>query len=155
VLSSIEKDGTVNFVNAPVLLKEKNIVVSESKSNEMTSYANLIRLEITTDKGTEKIAGTVFGKNNIRIVQLSGYDIDLEPALDMLLIMNYDKPGLVGNVGTILGKEKINIASLQMARKTSGGDAITVLTVDHEIGDKVLSELAAIENVKNVKFIQS
>jgi D-3-phosphoglycerate dehydrogenase len=121
----------------------------------MTSYANLIRLEITTDKGTEKIAGTVFGKNNIRIVQLSGYDIDLEPALDMLLIMNYDKPGLVGNVGTILGKEKINIASLQMARKTSGGDAITVLTVDHEIGDKVLSELAAIENVKNVKFIQS
>jgi D-3-phosphoglycerate dehydrogenase len=154
ILTPIIKEP-VNFVNAPLILKERNILVSESKSSEITHYTNFIKLEIITDKGKKfSIAGTVFGKENTRIVEIGHYDIDLEPAGNMLIIYNLDKPGLVGNIGTILGKEKINIASLQMARKVSGGDAITILTVDSMVDEEILKKLAKVENIKEVKFVK-
>ncbi|MFH1824571.1 MAG: phosphoglycerate dehydrogenase [Candidatus Firestonebacteria bacterium] len=145
----------VNFVNALLILKEKNILVSESKSNEVTHYTNFIELEITTDKDKKfSIAGTVFGKDSIRIVELGNYDIDLEPAENMLIIYNLDKPGIVGNIGTTLGQERINIASLQMARKESGGEAMTILTVDSVVNDEILKKISQIENIKEVKFVK-
>src|SRR3989339_20712 len=154
VLTPITKEP-VNFVNAPHIIKEKNILVNESKSNLIKEYTSFIKVAITTDKGRNSIGGTVFGKNNIRISRLFGYDIDLERATYMLIIINKDVPGMVGKIGTLLGKENINIASLQMARKITGGDATTILTLDNQIEDKIMLELAKMDNIRAVKFVKN
>ncbi|MFH1074145.1 MAG: phosphoglycerate dehydrogenase [Candidatus Firestonebacteria bacterium] len=154
VLSPIVKEP-VNFVNAPHILKEKNILVSEFKSNVIKEYTSFIKVALTTDKERISIGGTVFGKNNIRISRLLGYDIDLEPATYMLIIINKDVPGMVGKIGTLLGKENINIASLQMARKITGGDATTILTLDNQVEERIISDLAKMENIRGVKFVKN
>lgn len=153
ILTPIEKEP-VNFINAPFIFKEKGIVVSESKSNRTTDYTSLIKIVLDTDKESKSISGVVFGKDSMRIVQVGDYDIDLEPAAFMLVISNHDKPGFVGSIGTLLGKEKINIASLQMARKVNGGDAITVLTIDQDISEEMLACISKLENVKDVKLVK-
>ena len=154
ILTPIVKEP-VNFVNAPHIIKEKNIIVNESKSNLIKEYTSFIKVAVTTDKERSSIGGTVFGKNNIRISRLLGYDIDLEPATFMLIITNKDVPGMVGRIGTLLGKENINIASLQMARKITGGDATTILTLDNQIEERVISELSKMENIRGVKFVRN
>ncbi|MEI7904930.1 MAG: phosphoglycerate dehydrogenase [Candidatus Firestonebacteria bacterium] len=152
VLTPLEKES-VNFVNAPILAKDKGIVLSESKTNESSGYASLVKVELETENDCISIAGTVFGRDSLRIVQIRNYDIDLEPAEKMLVIQHNDKPGLVGNIGTLLGNENINIASLQLARKASGGDAIAVLTIDHHIGVEILMKIAKLPHIKDVKYI--
>ncbi|MEI6846224.1 MAG: phosphoglycerate dehydrogenase, partial [Candidatus Firestonebacteria bacterium] len=154
VLTPLVKDP-VNFVNAPHIMKDKNIVVTESRSNVIKEYTSFIKVALTTEKERVSIGGTVFGKDNIRISRLFGYDIDLEPAAYMLIITNKDVPGMVGKIGTLLGKENINIASLQMARKISGGDASTILTLDNELEERLMNELAKIENIRSVKFVKN
>jgi D-3-phosphoglycerate dehydrogenase len=154
ILSPIVKEP-VNFVNAPHILKDKNILVNESKSNLIKEYTSFIKVAITTDKERNSIGGTVFGKNNIRISRLFGYDIDLEPATYMLIVTNKDVPGMVGRIGTRLGKEGINIASLQMARKITGGDATTILTLDNQVDERVINDLSKIENIRSVKFVKN
>jgi D-3-phosphoglycerate dehydrogenase len=154
ILSPIIKEP-VNFVNAPLLLKEKNILVTESRSNAIKEYTSFIKLAITTDKERISIGGTVFGKDNVRIASLLGNDIDLEPAAYMLVIVNKDVPGMVGRMGTLLGKENINIASLQLARKITGGNATTIVTLDNPVEDRILVEIAKMENIKSVKFVKN
>ena len=153
VLTSIAKES-VNFVNAPIIAKDKNIIIAEARTSESSGYASLVKVELETENGVFSIAGTVFGRENKRIVQLRNYDIDLEPAEMMLVIQNNDKPGLVGSIGSILGSEGINIASLQMARNSSGGVATMVLTVDHEINEVIQAKMAQLPNIKEVKFVK-
>ncbi len=153
VLSGLANES-VNFVNAPIIAKDKNIIITEARTSESSGYASLVKVELETGSGNFSVAGTVFGRENKRIVQLRGYDIDLEPAEMMLVIQNNDKPGLVGSIGSILGAEGINIASLQMARNATGGVATMVLTVDHTINEDTLSRLAGLPNVKEVKFVK-
>ncbi len=154
VLTPIVKEP-VNMVNAPLILKEKNIVVNESRSNVVKEYSSFVKVEIVTDKEHNSIGGTVFGKDNIRISRLSGFDIDLEPAAYMLVIVNKDVPGMVGKIGTCLGRENINIASLQMGRKLIGTEATTLLTLDNPIDERVITELGKIENIRSVKFVKN
>ncbi len=154
VLTPIIKEP-VNMVNAPLILKEKNIVIHESKSNVVKDYSSFVKVAIITDKERSSIGGTVFGKDNVRISRLAGYDIDLEPAAYMLVIINKDVPGMVGKIGTCLGKENINIASLQMARKVIGTEATTLLTLDNPLEERVLAELAKIDNIRSVKFVKN
>ena len=154
ILSPIVKEP-VNMVNAPLILKDKNILVSESKSNAVKEYTSFIKVAITTDKGRNSIGGTVFGKDMLRICRLSGLDIDLEPAAYTLVIKNKDIPGMVGKIGTLLGTEKINIASLQMARKVVGDNATTILTLDNPIEERILIALSKMENIKGVKFVKN
>ncbi|PLX40624.1 MAG: phosphoglycerate dehydrogenase, partial [Deltaproteobacteria bacterium] len=111
---------------------------------------SLIRLNVVADKGGRPLAGAVFGKNEPRVVEIDGIDIEAMPEGNMLILWNNDRPGLVGAIGTTLGERGINIGQLQFGRSAPGGDAITVINVDSEPDDATLEALGALDNVNNL-----
>lgn len=143
----------VNLVNAPFIAKERAINVSEVKTTAAQDFTNLITVNLKTDKGQLAIAGTIFGKNNIRIVQIDGYYIDLVPAPYLIFTRHEDKPGVIGHTGTILGQKGANIARMQVGRKDIGGEAIMILEIDHEIDRETLKEIGAMTGIHVAKFI--
>jgi len=119
----------VNFVNAPLIVQERGIKVIESKVSKVEDFANLIVVQAMTEKGENMVAGTLLGKKEPRLVRIGEFDLDVIPEGYMLLCSNLDKPGVIGKIGTILGNRKINIAGMQVGRKTVGGKALTIINV--------------------------
>jgi D-3-phosphoglycerate dehydrogenase len=142
----------VNYVNAPLLIKDMKIVVNEKRSGESSIYKNLITVEIHTDKVKRKISGTVFGANEIRIVQIDDYSLELNPKGYMLLYLNIDKPGMLASVSKVLADGKINIAGLSLGRIEKGKEALTVINTDTEIPKKLLK---SIESIYGINYIYS
>ncbi len=153
VLSPILQDS-VNFVNALSLCQERRIKINEIKSNRSEEFANLIDVVIKTDHTKLRVAGTLAANNQPRIVIVDNFYVEVSPLGFMLIIDNIDKPGIIATVGTVLGKNKINIAALTFGRVSAGGKAITVLNVDSAISEKVISEIKKNKNIKKVHFIK-
>ena len=99
------------------------------------------------------VAGTLFGKRDARIVEIDGYLVEAIPQGNMLVLFNHDRPGLIGAIGTLFGRHRINIARMTFGRKEAGGDAITVLNVDSPVPPSVLKEVEKIENVTSAHLI--
>jgi len=131
----------VNYINAPVLAKERGIKVVETKSNQVEDFANLIMLETETPEDKRSVAGTLFGKDDLRIVRIDDYHVDAVPSGYLLVCSNHDKPGVIAHVSTTLAKNKINIADMTVGRKEVGGKAVTMINIDSALSDKVLEEL--------------
>jgi len=144
----------VNFVNAPVIAKQRGIEVIESRNADFDDYASLLTLIVTTDKGKTEVSGTLFEGKEMRIVQMGGFPMDFLPEGVVLVTDHHDKPGVIGSVGTLLGNEKINIASMYVGRKTPGQRAIMVLGVDTEVPDSVIEKMSAIPGIEKVKQVQ-
>lgn len=144
----------VNFVNAPTIAKSRGINVIESKNLDFDDYAALLTVSVKTDKGEAEISGTLFEGREMRIVQMGGYPMDFLPDGIILISEHKDKPGVIGQVGTLLGNENINIASMYVGRKTAGEKAIMVLSVDNEVPAKVLEKLTQVSGVDSVKQVQ-
>jgi len=145
----------VNVVNAPHLAKERDLKWTETKTNLTTDYTSLITLKVSSAAGKFSVAGTILGKNNPRIVAIDSQSVDVVPEGTMVIYTNVDKPGVIGYVGTILGKNQINIAGMQVGRKSKSGEAITVVNVDADVPETVLKqikEFPGITQVKNVKL---
>jgi len=142
----------VNFVNALVLAKERGIQVEQNISDRENGYASLISVKVTNDNYDKTVAGTLF-RNDPRIVMIDGYRIDAVPEGHMLVVPHIDKPGMIGRVGTILGEHNINIAGMQNGRKVIGGKAVMVLSVDSEVPQDVLDEIAKTEDIMDVKMV--
>lgn len=140
----------VNLVNAPFFAKEMGIVVNETKSGANLNYTNLMMVEFTTDKEHHSLGGTVFGSNEIRIVYIDQYHLELKPEGFMLFYYNIDKPGMLANVGKILADSNINIAGLSLGRVEAGKEALTVINVDSEINKDVVNSISAVNGVHNV-----
>ncbi|MDD4980307.1 MAG: phosphoglycerate dehydrogenase [Candidatus Omnitrophica bacterium] len=153
VLSPILKE-TVNFINATALAKERGIRIKESKSSKEEEFVNLIRLEIKTDKETRVVYGTLSVNKKPRIVKIDEYYVEISPLGEMVVIQNQDKPGIIGNLGTLFGKHKINIASMTFGRQAPAGKAITVLNVDSPVSAEVLEKIKKTENILGVKVIK-
>ena len=145
---------TVNYVNACVLAKERGVAIEESKSEKIENFANLISLKIKTEKEELTVWGTVFAKSDPRIVRINKYYVEAHPTGFMLIIKNRDLPGIVGQIGTILGQNKINIAEMTFGREKPGGAAITVLNVDSAIPQKVLEKIKNTKNIFDAKLIK-
>ena len=143
----------VNIVNAPHIAKERGLSITETKNTAIQDYANLIRVTLKTDKEEHSAAGTLFGKDNIRIVEIDGYLVDAVPSGYMLFCLHIDQPGIIGKVGTILGYNNINIAGMQVGRKTAGGKAVMVLNVDNAIPRKVLTEIAGVQGIQQAEMV--
>jgi D-3-phosphoglycerate dehydrogenase len=86
-------------------------------------------------------------------VQIDEYKIDLIPEGNIILISHTDKPGMIGKVGSILGNNDINIATMQVGRKKPRGEAVMALTVDEYVNEKILREIAEIEGIEDLKFV--
>lgn len=145
---------TVNFINAVTLAKERGIKINESKSSKEEEFLTLIELEIKTDKETRKVCGTLSSNKQSRIVRIDGYYVEAPPHGEMLVIKNWDRPGIIGNLGTILGKHNINIAEMTFGREKAAGMAISVLNVDSPVSEEVLDKIKKTENILAVKVIK-
>ena len=143
----------VNVVNAPFLVKQRGIVVNESTSRATEDYANLITVELVTDKGQGTVSGTIFGRQTPRIVRIDEVSLEASPEGHILVFANRDTPGVIGRVGTILGNSGINIAGIQLGRTAPKEDAVAVLNVDQHVSDEVLAELKALPNLYSAKTI--
>jgi D-3-phosphoglycerate dehydrogenase len=145
---------TVNFINAMALAKDRSIKVKEEKSRELVDFTNLISLDVKTDQGQFSVAGTLFTQKDLRLVKINDFYVEAVPEGHMLIINNMDKPGIIGNLGTLLGKHAINIAGMTFGRLKKGGKAITVLNIDSPVSSQVLDKIKKLEYIKGVKAIK-
>jgi D-3-phosphoglycerate dehydrogenase len=116
-------------------------------------YHTLIRLTVETDHFTRDIAGTLFAEKRPRLVQIKGINVDAELGPHMLYVTNEDKPGMIGNLGTTLGDNKINIATFALGRSAPGQDAIALIEIDGPIPPKVLEKVRQLPNVRQAKAL--
>jgi D-3-phosphoglycerate dehydrogenase len=154
ILSPILKE-TVNFINATTLAKERGIKIKEAKSSKEEEFVNAVQLEIKTDKETKRITGTLSSNKQPRIVKIDEYYVELSPVGEMIFIQNWDRPGIIGNLGTLMGKHNINIAAMTFGRDKAGGKAISVLNVDSPISVETLEKIKSIENILSAKLIRT
>jgi D-3-phosphoglycerate dehydrogenase len=153
ILSPILQE-TVNFINATTLAKERGIKIKEVKSSEEEDFVTLISVEIKTDKETKRISGTLSSNKQPRIVKIDDYYVEVTPLGEMIVIQNWDRPGIIGNLGTLLGKHNINIAAMTFGRQTAGGKAISVLNIDSPASAEILNKIKKLENILAVKVIR-
>ncbi len=147
-------DIKVNFVNAPHLAKERGIKIKEIKIDEAEDYAALLEAKVLTEKGDLPIAGALFGHKSGRIVKYNGLMTDINPAGCMLVVRNDDRPGVIGQLGQFLGKNNINIANMQVARKEAGGEAVTLISIDTCIAKEMQDQIRKISGVTKVKYVE-
>jgi len=143
----------INYINAPVLAKELGILVNEKKSSVKINYSNLLTTNFFSDKNKKNIAGTVFDRNEIRVVNINNYRIDLKPEGNLLICTNIDKPGMLASISRVLAEAKINIAGLSLGRVEAGKDALTVITVDDKISNEVRNKISLLEGIKKVQSV--
>lgn len=135
-------DEPVNYVNAELFAEERGIMIKETKAGALKDYVNLITVKSIYDGHSVLIAGTLIGKKNEpRFVKMYEYDIDMVPSKYMAFFRYVDRPGMIGKVGTILGREEINIASMQVGRKKIRGQAVMGVNVDSPIPESILEEI--------------
>jgi D-3-phosphoglycerate dehydrogenase len=144
----------VSFVNAPMLAKERGIAVSEMRSTLSQDYVSLISLRADTDEGLVTVGGTLVGKrNNERVMQVFDFDVEIGPAEHMVFFTYQDVPGVIGTVGTILGQHGVNIATMEVGRRSEGGEALMGLTVDGPIPPHVLEDIGATIGASRLRSI--
>ena len=145
---------TVNYVNASFIAKERGIKIVETKTSQIEEFANLITIEANTDKSKVVVAGTLSPRKNPRIVKINDFYVEASTVGYLLVLINEDKPGIVGHIGTILGQHKINIAGMTLGRKKAGGHAMTALNLDEEVPEEVMNEIRSAKHVIEAKLIK-
>jgi D-3-phosphoglycerate dehydrogenase len=144
----------VNFVNAPLLAKERGIKVVESKSETADDFLNLITLKVKTQSMESTISGTLFGKSEPRIVRLNNFRLEALPEGHMLLITNVDRPGVIGAIATTLGKHNINIQRMHVGQEKDQGNNIILLSTDQILLPSVLKEVSGLPPVSSVQALE-
>jgi len=147
-------DETVNFVNAPVITKERGIEVKEMKSPDGGDYQSMIILRVKADRKEHRLSGTLLGRTDPRIVRIDDFAVEIVPEGTMLFMYNNDRPGVIGNIGSYLGKCNINIARMHFGREREGGMAISVVNIDSPISESQLEDLKKMPNILSVKVVE-
>ena len=141
---------SVNMVNAPFLAKERGLDVREVLHEREGDYHTLVRVTVGTDAGDRSVAGTLFGEDKPRLVELFGIKVEADLTGDMLYVVNQDKPGFIGALGSLLGESGINIGTFHLGRRASGGEAVLLLSVDQPVTSELLSKVRALNGVNTV-----
>ncbi len=144
----------VTMVNAVSVAAEKGIAVVESTSSAPTAFPNLIAMRLKTADEELSVAGTVFSAGHLRLVDVDGVEVDTIPQGHILLIKNDDTPGIVGQIGTALGKRSVNIARMGLGRKPGSGRAIMLIEVDSALYAEVVAELPTITGIREARFVE-
>ncbi len=142
---------SANVVSAPILAKERGIVVEETRRETEGDFESLITVTVTTDRQSRHVSGTVFADGRPRIVDIKGIRMDAEFGPSMLYVTNQDRPGFVGRFATLLAGAGINIATFHLGRESAGGNAIALVEVDGAVPPDVLVRVQDIPNVQQVK----
>ena len=139
---------TVNMVNAPLLAKERGIEVREVRTEREGDYHTLLRVSVKTDAGERSVAGTLFGDSAPRVVELFGIKVEADLAGHMLYVVNEDAPGFIGRLGTLLGTAGVNIGTFHLGRRSAGGEAVLLLSIDDAVTPELLAQIRALPGVK-------
>jgi len=145
---------TVNFVNAPLIAKERGIEVKEMKSPDSGDFHNMLVIKVKANGKESAVYGTLYGKKEPRIIRVDSFPVEIIPEGIMLYIHNKDRPGVIGNIGTLLGKNNINIARMHFGRESAAGMAISVVSVDAEVDTGLLDEIRELPNIISVRLIR-
>jgi D-3-phosphoglycerate dehydrogenase / 2-oxoglutarate reductase len=146
---------SVNFINALAVAKERGIAVAENRSDENEGFVSFIEVEVVQGQETHRIMGTLFS-NQPRIVRLNEFMIDVVPEGWVLFVKNDDLPGVVGMIGTVLGKNGVNIAEMSLGRVGKGKKAyaMTAINTDSEVPAKVVALIKKNKLVLDVKVVK-
>lgn len=147
-------ESSVNYVNAPVVARERGIKVVESKSSRPSDFASSIAVRVKTKDKESEVEGAIFGSNNPRIVKIDNFYLEAVPEGYILILHNRDVPGVVGAVGTLLGQKGINIAGLELGREKVGGMAISLIHVDDAVPKETLQALRSLPNIVNAELVK-
>jgi len=143
-------ESVVNMVNVRYLAKERGISIDETRNTESQDVSSSFTARVTTDKTTRTIRGAVFAERLLRILEIDGFNVEMTPAGTMLVIFNDDKPGVIGAVGTVCGKHRINISTMGVGQKADLGRAILAVSLDKEPDDEAVRELGALDFVNEI-----
>jgi D-3-phosphoglycerate dehydrogenase len=144
---------SVNMVNAPVIAKERDIKVSETKREVAGDYQTLVRVIVQTEQRTRSVAGTLFGGDKPRLVEIEEVPVEAEVTEHMLFIRNEDKPGFIGKLGSTLGDAGVNIATFHLGRTAPGANAICLVSVDQAVSEELLGKIQGLPSVVRVKSL--
>jgi D-3-phosphoglycerate dehydrogenase len=153
ILRPVMGEG-VTIVNALSIARDRKIEILESTSSASVAFANLVALRLKTGEDDFSVAGTLFGRNHMRLVDVDGVEVDTIPQGNILLVKNEDTPGIVGKVGSLLGTHGINIARMGLGRKPGSGRAVMLIEIDNEAPPAVLEELPRIPGVREARFLK-
>ena len=145
---------TVNMVSAPVIARERNIQVTEVRSEAASAYQTMMRLTVTTEQRERSVAGTIFNADRPRLVEVAGVPIEAELGPNMLFLRNEDKPGLIGALGSTLGDAGVNIATFHLGRSEKGGNAMALIEVDEPLPEEVLVRVRGLPHVVQAKALR-
>ncbi|UUL81614.1 phosphoglycerate dehydrogenase [Sphingomonas qomolangmaensis] len=145
---------TVNMVNAPVLAKERGMEVREVRTEREGDYHTLLRVSVKTDAGERSVAGTLFGDQAPRLVELFGIKVEADLAGHMLYVVNDDAPGFIGRIGTTLGEAGVNIGTFHLGRRDAGGEAVLLLSVDEPVTAELIANVRALPGVRTVMALR-
>ena len=146
--------GDVNYVNAPLIAKDRGIKVIESTTSESEDFISLITLRVKTNKGLYSVAGTIFGKSDPWIVQVDQFKIEATPDKYMLLFHTHDRPGVIGNIGIGLAQHGINISRMQFGREKVEGKSLLLLSTDGPVSAEIISEMKKLPHVISMNSIE-
>src|SRR3989454_4274506 len=144
-------EAPVNYVNAPIVAKERGIEVKEVKSSDAGDFTSLIRVRVEAGKKSYQVAGTLYHKKDPRAVEIDQFNVEVVPEGHMLLILNIDRPGVIGMVGKVLGDNQINIVRMQCALEKRGGNALLIIGSDAVFPNTVLETIKSSKDILSVK----
>ncbi|HWK97988.1 MAG TPA: NAD(P)-dependent oxidoreductase, partial [Pseudolabrys sp.] len=145
--------GDVNVVSAPVIAKERGMIIEETTRQVAGDYDSLITVTLVTERQTRHISGTVFADGRPRIVNIKGIRMDAEFAPSMVYITNLDKPGFIGSFSGTLGEANINIATFHVGRESPGGNAIALIEIDGDLPENVMARVRALPQVQSARAL--
>ncbi len=146
----------VNYVNAPMIAKERGIKIVEAKTSDADAFTSLLTVKIKSENGVNEISGTVFGKKEPRIVRINSFRLEAEPVGAMLFVANDDVPGVIGALGVTLGKLGVNISKMTVGQEVSGDSSrnVILLNTDKLLDKKQLAEILALDHITDARVLE-
>jgi D-3-phosphoglycerate dehydrogenase len=145
---------SVNYVNAPIIARDRGIRVMEAHAPASSDYANAISVEVKRATGTTCVQGAVFGAGILRLTRIDDFRMEAVPEGHILMLHNRDVPGVVGQVGTLLGESQINIAGLELGREHVGGRALSLFHVDDPVPADVLAKVRTLPQIVSAELLR-
>ncbi len=145
---------SVNYINAPLIAKERGIRVAEVKSTEVKDYTSMISVTVKTAKEEAFVAGAIFGRHEPRIVRINRFTVEVIPTGRLFVVYNNDKPGVIGNIGVTLAESGVNISHLNLSREQIDGRAMVILGTDSVVFPDVIDKLRSLPNILSVNELE-
>jgi D-3-phosphoglycerate dehydrogenase len=152
LFTPILKDA-VNYVNAPVIAKDRGIRVVESRTEKAGDFTNTLTIKVVSSESRHELVGTVFGRNEPRLVRLNSFRLEALPSGPMLLVFNNDVPGVIGALGTTLGNSGVNISRMTVGREEENKQNIILICTDQLVSRELLDEVLALENIDAAQIL--